>query len=210
MWPVALVLGRFRLYLHLVIGKYMEKVYLQKLIYSGSSHTLGELKETVADFDIYLSEVPFIPVGMELKEPATRDWNDEDGVDVFYAATPRMKDYDMEISCMAKANTLNSTYDENGVLLEKGLRDIVDDFLKYLSGAEDGQGNVFAIYDTRNGAGRKNVRYLSVDPDVFYNEEGDEECFVSFKAKFHVDDPRTEVSLVYDSSGEVTSLTYTE
>jgi hypothetical protein len=38
----------------------MDKVYLQKMIYSGTSFTKDEVKETVKDFSVYIQDVPFI------------------------------------------------------------------------------------------------------------------------------------------------------
>lgn len=169
----------------------MEKVYLQKQIFSGTSVSKGTLHETVADFSIYISDVPFLPIGAEMKDPASRDWHDEDGLDVFYTASPPMKDYDLELSCMAKGTTIAA------------LRSSVDSFLQYLSGS-DGLGSVFLLYDTRSATGRQHVRYVSASTDVFYNEDSDTELFLSFKVKFHVDDPRTLVSPVYSVSSPAT------
>lgn len=165
----------------------MEKLYLQKLMYSGGVTTKGAVKETVADFNIYIESVGVILLGSEMKDPPKREWNDEDGIDVFYGAKPPMKDYDLEINCMAKENTITD------------LRKAMTAFLSYLSGG-DGSGNVFAIYDTYNSTGRRNVRFTGASPDVYYNLETDKEKFVKFKFKMHVDDPRTEVSLSYDKN----------
>lgn len=98
-----------------------------------------------------------------------------------------MKDYDLEVNCMAKEETT------------AGLRKAITRFLSYLSG-NDGGGNVFAIYDTYNSAGRRNVRFTGASPDVYYNLETDKEKIVKFKFTMHVDDPRTEVSLSYDKN----------
>lgn len=160
----------------------MDKVYLQKLLYSGTTVSKGAVKETGADFSVYPSEVPFIAIG-DTKDVAKRDWYDEDGLDVFYDSAPKLKDYDLEITCLAKAETVD------------GLRKNVNSFISYLSGG-DGKGNVFALYDTHCGAGRRNVRFVSFSEDSYYNiDEIDNLKLLSFKIKMHVDDPRTEVTL---------------
>lgn len=173
----------------------MDKVYFQKLIYSGSSVTKGAVKETGADFSVYLSEVPFI-MQKGMKDPASRDWPDEDGLDVFYGSpTPPIKDYDIEIDCMAKAESVEE------------LRSEVDSFVSYLRG-DDGAGNIFALYDTHCKAGRRNVRYQGFDEQHWHNYESDKEKFLEFKITMHVDDPRTNVSLSTGTDGTVTDLTW--
>lgn len=172
----------------------MDKVYFQKLIYSGSSVTKDIVKETGADFSVYPQEVPFI-MQAEMKEIAKRDWHDEDGIDVFYGNSgPSIKDYDLEIECMAKSKTIS------------GLRGIINSFISYLRG-DDGKGNVFAIFDTHCDAGRRNIRFVEYEDQSFYNLDSDDEKFISFKIKMHVDDPRTEVSLVSEND-KVTDLKY--
>lgn len=173
----------------------MDKVYFQKLIYLGSSVTKETVKETVADFSVYLSEVPFI-LQKEMKAPASHDWPDEDGLDVFYDnSTPSIKDYDIDIACMAKAESVDA------------LRSAVNGFISYLRGS-DGKGNVFALYDTHCKAGRRNVRFTGFDEQHWYNYESDKDKVLEFKITMHVDDPRTEVSLSTGTDGVVTGITW--
>lgn len=172
----------------------MDKVYFQKLTYSGTSVSKGDVKETGADFSVFPQELPFI-MQAEMKEDAKRDWHDEDGIDVFYGnSKPAIKDYDMEIDCMAKSESVAS------------LRKTINNFISYLRG-DDGKGNVFAIYDTHCDAGRKNVRFVEYEDQSFYNFDSDEEKLIAFKIKMHVDDPRTEVSIV-EENGKVTDLKF--
>lgn len=179
----------------------MDKVYFQKLTYLGASVTKGEVKETGADFSVYPSEIPFIMQG-EMKDDAKRDWHDEHGIDAFYDNTePPIKDYDLEIDCMAKAASVEA------------LRKCVGDFVAYLRG-DDGKGKVFAIYDTHCHAGRRNVRFLGYENQSYYNFDSDDEKFIAFKIKMHVDDPKTEVALATetdtDGNTKVTGLAYGE
>jgi hypothetical protein len=104
-----------------------------------------------------------------------------------------MKDYDLDIVCQAKSNTVSE------------LRNTVDAFLKYLTG-DDGKGNVFAIYDTHCNAGRKNVRFSKVSQKTWFNMDSDDTKILVFQITMHVDDPRTIVSLVNDEKGNVTDL----
>ena len=85
----------------------MDKVYFQKMIYSGTSYKKGDVKETVKDFSVYIQDVPFILLP-DMKDVAKRDWHDEDGIDVFYNnSTPPAKDYDIEITCEAKSDDVS-------------------------------------------------------------------------------------------------------
>ena len=100
----------------------MDKVYLQKLIYNGTAFTKDAVKETTKDFSVYIEDVPFILLS-DMKEDPKRDWYDQDGIDVFYDnKKPPIKDYDMDIVCEAKSDSIDD------------LRDKVDAFLKYMSG----------------------------------------------------------------------------
>lgn len=54
-------------------------------------------KDLYTDFGFKTTSVPlFVP--METKEPATRDWGDEDGEDVYFPETAKMSAYDAEVS----------------------------------------------------------------------------------------------------------------
>ena len=171
----------------------MDKVYFQKMIYSGTSYKKGDVKETVKDFSVYIQEVPFILLS-DMKDVAKRDWHDEDGIDVFYNnSNPPAKDYDIEITCEAKSDDVSV------------LRDKVDAFIKYITGG-DGKGCVFAIYDTHCQAGRYNVRFTKVSQKTWFNMDSDDTKILVFQITMHVDSPRSSVSLVMDKSGEVTDL----
>src|SRR3712207_7097813 len=68
-----------------------EKVYIQK-IKDGST-----IKETIADFDIYCSAMPF-KLYAEAKEPSKREWQDEHGDDEYIPADGlKMKAYFMDV-----------------------------------------------------------------------------------------------------------------
>lgn len=171
----------------------MDKVYFQKLIYSGTSYTKDTVKETVKDFSVYIQDVPFILLS-DMKDVAKRDWHDEDGTDVFYGnKKPPLKDYDIDIVCQAKSDSISE------------LRNNVDAFLKYLSGS-DAKGNVFCIYDTHCGTGRSNVRFVKVSQKTWFNMDSDDSKILVFQITLHVDAPRSIVSLVKDGNDNVTDL----
>lgn len=171
----------------------MDKVYLQKLIYSGTSFTKDAVKETTKDFSVYIEDVPFILLS-DMKDDPKRDWHDQDGIDVFYDnKKPPIKDYDMDIVCEAKSDSIDD------------LRDKVDAFLKYMSG-DDGKGKVFSIYDTHCKAGRTNVRFVKQSQKTWFNMDSDDTKILVFQITMHVDDPRTAVSLVTDENGNISDL----
>ena len=70
------------------------KVLMQKEGLKGVNE--GEVKDTVRDFGVWCQSVPF-DVGMEVKEPVTRDWKDEDGEDSYAGGGLFVAAYDMTV-----------------------------------------------------------------------------------------------------------------
>lgn len=172
----------------------MDRIFLQKTTYAGMSVVNGGVVDISAKYGIYPSEAPFLVMG-DMKDAAKRDWPDEDGIDVFYGnATPPMKDYDIEITCMAKADSVEA------------LRTNINSFIAFIKG-DDGKGNVFMMYDEHCRSGRQKVRFVSFDEQSYYNLDMDDEKQLTFKVKFHVDDPRSVVAPSYGVDGKtVTGL----
>lgn len=60
-------------------------------------------------------------------------------------------------------------------------------------------GGRLAIYDEYTKIGRKDVRVLSVDNDVYSCDDSDPDAIASFKVKFAVEDPITNIIPKYIS-----------
>ena len=153
------------------------KVLMQKEGLKGVNE--GEVKDTVRDFGVWCQSVPF-DVGMEVKEPVTRDWKDEDGEDSYAGGGLFVAAYDMTVKWVVKG--------EKGSCKEK-----VKTFLKYLSG-RDGSGVKMKIWSEWTGIGRQHVRLKKVSEGATLDRCGEEEG-VAFETVMRVEDPVTEVKL---------------
>lgn len=144
------------------------------------------IKESIADFGIYVKDVPFA-IFPEMKELPTNDWYDEDGEEVY---TPqgdermRMAAYDLTIEFAYKGD-------------EDTAKSAVRDFLDYITGRSDGL-ILMRMYDTHTRIGRKNVRVKSVSDDATYKRSNGGEVLL-FKVTFRVGDPVTDIKLVEDN-----------
>lgn len=132
--------------------------------------------DTVERFGMYEVQSKFYG-GREVKEPAKREWRDEDGDDEFIPSTPVFKAQEMEVR-FAYKGTMSSA---NGKL---------EGFIKYLS-----DGGTMKIYDSYNGIGRQNVRFVSVPDDAELVRDSVDGDILVFTVKFKVNDPVTNITL---------------
>ncbi len=146
------------------------KFYIQKE--SASSTVI----DTVEAFGMYEVQSKFYG-GREVKEPAKREWRDEDGDDEFVPSTPVFKAQEMEIK-FAYKGTMSSA---NGKL---------ETFIKYLS-----EGGTMKIYDSYNGIGRQEVRFVSVADDAELVRDSEDGDILVFTVKFKANDPVTNITL---------------
>lgn len=131
------------------------------------------IKDTLADYGIYVKHVPFI-LFPKLKEPYSHSWYDEDGDDEYIPTTPRYESYNMTIDFVYKGavNTANSN---------------IKSFLEFLVGG------YLTIYDEYTGIGRQKIRYVEVGDDASLYRRGND--VVEFNVTFKVNDPNTQVTL---------------
>lgn len=161
------------------------KTYIQKASVTNSDGLVIRtypVKETIEDFGIYCKDIPFKMYG-EAKDFSKTDFHDEDGVECYFPAVLKMKDYEIEIEFAYKGakNSANAA---------------IKNFLDYLTG-KDGTGTSLSIYNTYTRIGRQHIRFLSIDDEVtFYRDyQGTDEDLLIFKIKFNVCDPTTEITL---------------
>lgn len=169
-----------------------KKLYIQQLKYDGVEYTKGLLKETLHDFKIACRSFPF-KVYSESKPLAGRDWLDEDGRDVYVPDKVPMKEYDIDVEFIFNGS-------------DEQMRANLVSFMKFLYGRNENGSGRLAIYDDFTETGRKDVRVKSVDDDIFEREDGGNEAVFTFKVKFEVNDPVTEVGP--DSLSQVTELVW--
>lgn len=173
-------------YFCIKIGYYMvsEFLYIQKSI-SGST-----VYETVADFEMYCMDIPFIIFG-EAKELPKNEWKDENGDDEYIPSTLCMESYEMTVKFAYKGT-------------EKSANTKINAFLRYLTGI-DGSGAEMSMYSTYTQIGRRNIRFVKVsdDAELIRDKNGD---ILMFEVTFKVNDPTTNIAPV-KTNGVVTSLT---
>lgn len=172
------------------------RTFIQQLSYDGTSYTKGAVKETLSDFNIGCIEFPFKMLG-SAKELVSRDWPGENGKDVYVPPSGiPIQDYDLEVDFLYKGTVDSISTDMTA-------------FIAFLLGKNSGAtGARLCIYDENVGFGRKDVVLTEIDPEMYSAGDYDPDALFNFKAKFHVYDPWTAVSLTKDKSGNVTDLSF--
>lgn len=135
--------------------------------------------DTFDNWGIVCKDFPFKLHG-EAKELPVTDWKDEDGDDEYIPNELKIASYEMDVEFVYKGdmNTANTK---------------IKGFLDYLTG-RGGTGAELMVYDTYTKIGRQKVRFVSVDPDVFYRQEEGGDVIV-FVVTFKVNDPVTDITL---------------
>ena len=136
------------------------------------------VKDSLADFGIVCTEVPFMPFS-ETKELPSRDWPDEDGEDTYIPAELPAAAYDLELGLCYKGS-LSTCHTK------------IKAFIDYLTG-KDGNGSELTIYLPYTGIGRKGC-YLKSVGNIEFAKSGTDEV-LTFTATFRVTDPVTDVQL---------------
>lgn len=174
----------------------LKKLYIQQLSYDGLSYTFGDMIETISSFNIGCVSFPFKLVG-EMKDLPVNDYPGESGDKVYIPKSLPLKSYDIEAEFV---------YDGT----KDNFRSDMINFVKFLTGRNDGAiGSRLAIYDDYVKIGRKDCYVTEISPDAYYNDAHNDNVNVTFKVKFKVADPETDVSPRYDTdSVTVKTLTF--
>lgn len=142
--------------------------------------------ESVATWGIWCKEIPF-KLFEKVKEPAKRSWYDENGDDEYISSEGLMLEaYTMKVEFGCKIKS-----DVSDVRINIGA------FLDYLR-----KSGMMRMYSTYTRVGRKNVRLSNVGDKVWHNDQDGDEFFI-FEVEFKVNDPVTDVELVYGELNEV-------
>lgn len=147
--------------------------------------------ESVATWGIFCKEIPF-KLMEKVKEPAMRNWHDENGHDEFIPESGLYTDaYEMtvEFGCKKLNSRESSTYGTSVA----DVKEKVKTFLDYLR-----QSGMLNMYSSHTGIGRQNVRLSSVGSnatwvkmDVATLTQPVQEEFLVFEVTFKVNDPNT-------------------
>lgn len=135
--------------------------------------------DTFDNWGIVCKEFPFQLYG-EAKELPVTDWKDEDGDDEYIPNELKISSYEIEVEFVYKGE-LNTAHTQ------------IKGFLDYLTG-RGGTGAELMVYDTYTKIGRQSVRFVNVEPDIFWRQEEGGDVVV-FVVTFKVNDPTTEITL---------------
>lgn len=166
----------------------MKRTYIQQMHYDGTTYKKGPVVDLLSKFNICCKEFPF-KRNPEAKDLPARDWPGVDGRDVYIPKNIPVKNYDLEVEFIYKG-------------VEDNIVKNVSSFINFLYGKNPSAvGARLAIYDQHTRTGRKDVHVLSVDNDVYFCTEEDPDAVATFKVKFSVEDPTTEVTPKVINSG---------
>lgn len=159
----------------------IKRTYIQQLSFDGATYTKGPVVDLLSTFKIVTKEFPF-KKNPEAKDLATRDWPGEDGRDVYVPDVIPMKNYDLEVEFLYKGT-------------EESISNDISGFIDFIYGRNaNAVGGRLVIYDEYTKMGRKDIHALSVDNDVYVYGDCDPDAVASFKIKFGVEDPTTDVT----------------
>lgn len=164
----------------------------------------GSVKNSYRSWGIVCCQIPFV-AGGKTKELAKRNWLDEHGEDTYIPSKLMFEAYDAEFEMAYCGKELAS----NPFDLDLAFTQI-DAFKKWLSGndSEIGSGAELKIYSPYTTIGRQGCYLLEIsdeDPHVQTKYEAGNlyhENVVTFKVKFRVTDPMTNMVLTDTSSSD--------
>lgn len=165
-----------------------KKFLILQQTFDGSNYTsVGSIVDTQAKFRIACQEFPFKDLP-EIKELPKRDWNDEDGEDVYIPTDGyKFEAYDVDVTFIY-------------VGTEATMKSDIRKFIDFLHGRKDSNGNsrtggvMLAIYDEYTQIGRRGVLVSKVDNTLYWNVDYDPDAIATFKVKFRVTDPVTRLN----------------
>lgn len=152
--------------------------------------------DSFATWGIVCAHVPF-SAGGKTKSLPKRSWSDEHGEDVYTPAQLMMDAYDAEFEMAYKGQELASNpFNLNLAFLQ------INSFVRWLTGNDQSSpGTSLKIYSPYSTIGRQGCYLLEVgseEPHVQVKDEGGNlynENVVTFKVKFRVTDPLTNITL---------------
>ena len=157
----------------------------------------GNVVNSFSQWGIVCCKVPF-KAGGKTKELAKREWYDEQGGDTYIPQKLMFEAYDAEFEMAYQGQELSS----NPFNLSLAFRKI-DAFKRWLSGndTQQGSGAELKIYSPYSSIGRQGcylIEISSEDPHVQLKQENGNtyrENVVTFKVRFRVTDPMTNITL---------------
>lgn len=157
----------------------------------------GNVINSFTQWGIVCCSVPF-KAGGKTKDVAKRDWKDEHGDDAYLPDKLMFEAYDVEFEMAYQGKELAS----NAFNLSLAATQI-ETFKKWLTGndTENGSGSELSIYSPYAAIGRQKCYLLEISDEspclMTKHESGNlyHENVVTFKVKFRVTDPMTNINL---------------
>lgn len=174
--------------------------YIQQIKFNGKNYSKGSVVDLKESFKIICQDFPFMK-NPRSKALPTRDWPDEDGLDVYVPDTLPIKHYDIDVVFLY-------------VGTEDNIGDNISNFIDFIYGRKKGndgdtvQSARLAVYNEYVGMGRKDIVVSEVENEIFYISDNDPDAIAQFKVKFTVYDPTTIVTPITNSFNKVTSLNF--
>lgn len=162
----------------------------------------GNIVNSFTEWGIACCKLPF-RVGGKTKELAKRDWHDEQGEDTYIPSKLMFEGYDAEFEMAYVGRELASNPFDLSLAMER-----IDTFKRWVSGNNtvSGGGAELKIYSPYSTIGRQKCYLLDVNDEdphvqlVGVNGNDYNENVVTFKVKFRVTDPLTNIVLQESSS----------
>lgn len=136
--------------------------------------------DILTDFGIAVLEEPML-IPTEIKDVGTREWLDEDGIDVYNAPKVFYKDFDVDLTLGCK-----DIYNQGRLV--KTCSQVYKQLLDYLTN----DGLLHDMYCPWVRQGKEGVRYKSTSDIHFERNEGD--VYMTFKMKLNVTEPMSDIS----------------
>lgn len=157
----------------------------------------GSVVDSFTQWGIVCAKVPF-KAGGKVKELSKRTWYDEQGDDVYIPSKLMFEAYDVEFELAYMGKEMSANPFNLSLAFNK-----VNAFKKWLSGndTQNGSGAELSIYSPYSTIGRQGCFLLEISdesPEVHTRQEkGNIYCenILTFKVKFRVTDPMTNITL---------------
>lgn len=182
-----------------------KKLLIQQQTFDGSTYTnVGSVKDTYVSFGVVCQEFPFKHLP-ETKDIPKHDWFDEDGEDAYIPKSGlKFKAYDLEAKFLYSKNLVSiwkyevaamHTSDDYPTYASKQMASDIKAFIDFICGKDADGKPLLAIYDEYTRTGRQGVYVVSVDSDLYFYDDVNNNVIAQFKIKFRVTDPVTDITL---------------
>lgn len=173
----------------------VHKLFIMQTNYNGISYTKGTPIDTLSTYNIVCREFPF-KLFPETKDVVTKNWKGSHGADAYIPSVNIIKDYDLEVQFLYLGTHAQ-------------MRTQIEQFVKFLHGMVGNVGARLAIFDEYTQMGRKDIKVVSVDFGEWWDiPDYDTDAIADFKVKFHVYDPVTDVTPVFNNN-QISTMTWT-